>query len=126
MDELLDAARDWLQRQTGLRPGPSGRARLVAQIRRWIDQHGTTACGRRLNAAEPLYAQCAAKLWQCWEYHWRQAAEAALGFRKPSMTYPCPSHSAADKLGVAFQRQTWCRISETNLVSHFRDKLDVA
>ena len=79
MCELLDAASQWLTSQPGMRPWARGRQRLLAQVGRWIARYGTAACGRRLHTAEPLYAACAARLWRCWEYHWRQAAELAGG-----------------------------------------------
>lgn len=86
-----------------MRPWPSGRARLVAQIGRWIDAHGTTACGRRLQAAEPLYAQCARQLWDCWEYHWRQAAEVAGapadGFAVAARLEKCLGFQGGGRLG---------------------------
>jgi RNA polymerase sigma factor (sigma-70 family) len=59
----------------GMQPGPQGQARILAQIERWIKEHGEAACGRIPTSEEPLRNEAAARLWQCWEYHWRQAVE---------------------------------------------------
>lgn len=76
---IPDAAAAWAKGQPGMRPWWRARKRLAAQIDRWIAAYGAAACGRHLQTAEPLYASCANRLWNCWQYHWQQAAELGGG-----------------------------------------------
>lgn len=77
MQELLDAASDWLQSQPGIHPWSRGRTRIAEQICKWVCQYASAACDRVPADGEPLWQECTAKIWNCWEYHWRQAVELA-------------------------------------------------
>lgn len=79
MYEFLDADREWLERQPGMLPWLPGRARIVARIDHWMDEYGAAVGGRVRELGAPLAEECAARLWNCWEYHWRQAAELGEG-----------------------------------------------
>ena len=79
MNKLLDHAFDWLQSQPGMRPWPQGQARIIEHIHQWGRQYSEAVCDFVPSDETPLWQGLVEKLWQCWEYHWRQAIELEGG-----------------------------------------------
>lgn len=77
MNRLLESAPHWLLSQPGLSPWSEGRVRIANQIDRWVEQYWWVVCDQEPSVDGSFGRQCAQRLWDCWEYHWRQAIELA-------------------------------------------------
>lgn len=67
--------RHWLEHQPGLHLWDSARHRLSRQLDDWLAAYSESICERKMTAEQDGYSACVGRLWGCWCYHWRQAAE---------------------------------------------------
>lgn len=74
--DMFDRERQWLDRHLGRPSWGEGCRRLQQQLDGWLGEYTPPVCEQPVTDAHAGYPRYCGRLWECWGWHWRQAAEA--------------------------------------------------
>ena len=73
--DMFSQSQSWLTRQPGMQPLDPGIHRLLKQIDGWLAEYSRHVCEQEVSESQEDYPKYSTRLWNCWSYHWQQAAE---------------------------------------------------
>ena len=74
--DMFERERQWLDRHLGRPSWGDGCRWLTGQLDGWLGEYTPPVCEQAVTAAHAGYRRYSGRLWDCWSWHWRQAAEA--------------------------------------------------
>jgi len=77
--EEFETERAWLSHQPRMGDWDAGKTHLHRQLGEWVKEYTGKWRESALGAGDPQQGVYRRRLWQCWAFHWRQAADASDG-----------------------------------------------